>query len=167
MHTARLHPKRLRCGPAQAHSDLLGATCGPHSGILLLALIGQPEAAPADEAAVGPIKLSDPPVTILTRAIKPWSETAEMAFGPLDSDTLRCPFFYASDETLLKDAEDMAIGSHDYVKGGTIGRPMKNCGLERLQARQLSHIDASETFTSCMHYINTYMINSNTTQQFC
>ena len=39
---------------------------------------------------------------------------------------------------------------------------MKNCGLERLQARQLSHIDASETFTSCMHYIKTYIINLST-----
>jgi hypothetical protein len=128
MHTARLQSQRLRCGPAEARSDPLGATCGPNSGILPLALIGQAKAAPTAKATVRPVKLCNLPVTILSRALKPWSETTEMAFGPLNRNTLRCPFFYAADKTPLKDGEDMIIGSHDYVKNGAIGRPTKKPG---------------------------------------
>ena len=129
MHTARLHPKRLRRGPAQPCSDLLVATRGPDSGILLLALISQAKAAPADEATVRPVKLRHLPVTILSWATKPRPEATEMAFGPENEDTLRCPLFYAVYKTQLKNVDDVTVDNHSYVKGGTIGRPTKNGGL--------------------------------------
>jgi hypothetical protein len=102
MHTSRFHPKRLSWGPAQARSDLFGAACGSHPGILLLALIGQAKAAPAEEATVRPVKLRNPPVTILSRAVKPRPETTKMTFGPANGHILRCPFLFTADETWLK-----------------------------------------------------------------
>ena len=78
-----------------------------------------------------------------------------MAFGPANGDTLRCPLFYAVYKTRLKNVDDVTVDNHSYVKGSTIGRPTKNRGLQRFQARQRAHINAPQAFASCMHYIQT------------
>jgi hypothetical protein len=76
-----------------------------------------------------------------------------MAFGPADRDTLRSPLFYAVDETRLKNVDHVTVGDHSYVSGNTIGRPTKNRGLQRFQARQRAHINAAQAFASCTHNI--------------
>jgi hypothetical protein len=60
----------------------------------------------------------------------------------------------------------MTINDHNYVKDGTIGRPVKHRVLQRFQARQLAHIEAPEEFASRMHYIGIYTMGLNTAQPF-
>jgi hypothetical protein len=170
MHMARLYPKRLRCGPAQARFDLLGATCGAHSGILLLALIGQAKAASARHATVHPIKHRNPPTTrlsfILARAIEPRPLAAEMALSPVDRDCLVRKFFDAVNENRMKNAENVKFGDQEDIIYRTIRGPKKGRGggPQTILAPQYANINAPKVFTSCMldHLTWTYRASSGT-----
>jgi hypothetical protein len=95
MHSPRLLRQRFQrvVAPAKPHLDLLcSAYCAPY-GNLLLARVGQPQAVLTGEQVAYPVKLCSTPATKFPvsrdNAIEPGSFTAEVAFCPVDGDSLK------------------------------------------------------------------------------
>ena len=95
MHAPRLLRQRFQrvVAPAKPHLDLpCSAHCAPY-GNLLLARVDQPPAVPTGEQVAYPVKLCSAPATRFPastdNAIEPRSFTAEVAFCPVDGDSLK------------------------------------------------------------------------------
>jgi hypothetical protein len=149
MHAPRLLRKRFQrvVAPAEPHLDLLRSAHCPFYGNLLLARVHQPQAVPAGEQVACPVKLCNAPATKFPasrdRAIEPGSFTAEVAFCPLDGDSLKVifPFHVNENPGDQHDGGRLALDNDNLIiplENGTQSRsqqvlPLQLTGINSLE----------------------------------
>jgi len=153
MHAPRLLRKRFQrvVAPAEPHLDLLRSAHCPFYGNLLLARVHQPQAVPAGEQVACPVKLCNAPATKFPasrdRAIEPGSFTAEVAFCPLDGDSLKVIFPFHVNEN----PRDQHDGGRLALDDDNLIIPLENGTQSRSQQvlpLQLTGINSLEVLAS-------------------